>query len=323
LLTCFKDIDEKSLAYAKRNVELNNLQSRIRIVRRNPADRLIGLDGLGADCIDFVMMNPPFYISEEELIASAQQKSRPPFTACTGAAVEMVVGGGEVGFVGRMIEESLQLRDRVQWYTSMLGKHSSVEALVESLRQKGIDNYAITEFIQGNKTRRWAIGWSFGAMRPNDDAARGVKSTAWKRILPHLTSADIHNTPYIEGAVKPLTDRINTVASALELVSWSWNPQKLEGIGRAKENVWSRAWRRKKKFGAESNRTQGPPSTVNDSGEDDSDGEGEEVCAFGFQIFVRVKGDITVSCIWREGHDVGIFESFCGFLRTQIRKTTA
>lgn len=95
----------------------------------------------------------------------------------------MVTPGGEVAFVSRMIEESLVLRDRVQWYTSMLGKFSSIAVLVQKLRNKGIGNYAVTEFVQGSKTRRWAIAWSFEDLRPTMGVARGVSSLQ-KLLMP-------------------------------------------------------------------------------------------------------------------------------------------
>ena len=79
----------------------------------------------------------------------------------------MVTPGGEVAFVSRMIDESLRLRSAVTWYTSMVGKLSSVSVLVEKLTSYGIHNYAVTEFVQGSKTRRWAIAWSFSDYRPS------------------------------------------------------------------------------------------------------------------------------------------------------------
>lgn len=143
------------------------------------------------------MCNPPFYASSDELKQSAQQKEQEPFSVsfisptsrarqlyrthpipptyrpvltymktCTGAAVEMVTSGGEVAFVKQMIDESLQLRDRIQWYTSMLGKLSSINVLVETLTKHGVTNFAVTEFEQGSKTKRWAVAWSWGDRRP-------------------------------------------------------------------------------------------------------------------------------------------------------------
>ena len=129
------------------------------------------------------MCNPPFFSSTSEMLGSASSKQRPPYTACTGSESEMVTPGGEVAFISRKIEESLILWDRVQWYTSMLGKFSSLEVVVNLLREKGVDNYAVTEFVQGTKTRRWGIAWSFEDLRPRCEVARGVGSLQ-KALLP-------------------------------------------------------------------------------------------------------------------------------------------
>jgi 23S rRNA (adenine1618-N6)-methyltransferase len=48
----------------------------------------------------------------------------------------------------------------------MLGKLSSVTTLVDNLIKRENQNYAVTEFVQGNKTKRWAVAWSWGDMRP-------------------------------------------------------------------------------------------------------------------------------------------------------------
>ena len=117
------------------------------------------------------------------MLTSAASKQRPPFTACTGSENEMVTPGGEVAFVSRMIDESLILKDRVQWYTSMLGKFSSLGVLVQKLKDKGVGNYAVTEFVQGSKTRRWALAWTFEDLRPVMGVARGVGSLQ-KALLP-------------------------------------------------------------------------------------------------------------------------------------------
>ena len=79
----------------------------------------------------------------------------------------MVTPGGETAFVTRMITESLKLRTAIQWYTSMLGKLSSVSIVVEKLKEAGCGNWAVTEFVQGSRTRRWGVAWSWGDMRPS------------------------------------------------------------------------------------------------------------------------------------------------------------
>lgn len=267
---------------------------------------MIPIDEFKAHELDFVMTNPPFYESEEEMLQSAANKSRPPLSACTGAPVEMVCEGGEVAFVTRILEESLRLRDRVQWYTSMFGMVSSLEVMVEKLRERAIDNYAVTEFVQGKKTRRWAIAWSFGPMRPSQEAARGMKATPWRKILPPIVEVEILTFSTSQGVGKKVEALLDLVGP-LELISWKWDKERLSGVGRARENVWSRAWRRKRKRGeAEGDSTS-------------KDVDISETCAFGFSLSVVVKKtDAVVGCRWREGHDEAIFTSFCGFVKTRL-----
>lgn len=294
-------------------MELNGLEDQIRVIDRKPTDPLLPFDVLGVDTIDFVMMNPPFYESDEEMLSSAKKKARPPHSACTGAPVEMVCDGGEVAHVGRMLTESLVLRERVRWYTSMFGKVSSLEAMIDKLREHGIDNYAVTEFVQGNKTKRWALGWSFGAMRPAQEVARGMTPLAWKKVLPPITRMVLVTLPITKG-VGTLVDRIVEVMNSLELLSWVWDKQALRGIGRTRENVWSRAWRRKK-MREKPTDAVAAKLTVPPSGH-----AGSEKCHLGFAVVVEVGTSGTeVSLQWREGHDQGIFESLGGFLQGKLK----
>lgn len=303
------DIDDKSLDWARKNVQLNGLEERIRVVGRKPDDTLIPLDDLEIQSVDFVMMNPPFYMSESDMLSSAEKKARPPHSACTGAPVEMICEGGEVSHVSRMLQESLHLRDRVQWYTTMLGKASSLELLVEELRKNGIDNYAVAELVQGSKTKRWTLGWSFGPMRPSEAAARGVKLD-WVKLLPPITRVDLVRLPHVYDS-GPLTKRINEVVASLDLESWVWEAQVMKGIGRARGNVWGRAWRRKKQRESAGGgiRTETGPGTTD-----------SEDCKLGFAIMVDtgVK-EPSVSLRWLEGHDQRLFESFGGFLRDKLQ----
>jgi 23S rRNA (adenine1618-N6)-methyltransferase len=159
-------VDEKSFAYAKRNVELNSLQERVRVVKVEQGGSLFQIDrGILVD-LDFAMCNPPFYASKDELLASAAAKSRPPNSACTGAEIEMVAPGGEVGFVDRMIRDSYDSGHPIQWYTTMLGKLSSVAEVVKMVRSHGVNNFAVKEFVQGGRTKRWGVAWSWRPRRP-------------------------------------------------------------------------------------------------------------------------------------------------------------
>ncbi|GKU04090.1 23s rrna (-n6)-methyltransferase [Fusarium langsethiae] len=296
------DIDPKSLEYARKNVTINNLDQRINVVERKPSDSLIPLDDLNVHSIAFTMSNPPFYKSEQELIESAKKKEYPPFTACTGAKVEMVTDGGEVAFVERMLKESLVLRDRVQWYTSMFGFHTSLIAFVRKLKENEIENYAVTEFVQGSKTRRWAVAWSFGSMRPSQEVARGIKAALPKNDLPEITEETVADLPF-HGSISNFADQFRAELAKLDLITWEWDAERLEGTGRAAGRVWARAWRRMKQRGE----TQGVGSETAE-------------CIFGFRVYIRFDKDfVSVSCRWLEGGDPVTFDSFRGHLKKTVK----
>ncbi|KAF3066454.1 putative methyltransferase-like protein C27D7.08c [Daldinia childiae] len=321
------DVNTKSLSYARKNVQLNNLQSRIRVVGRTITDCLIPLDELGLETINFTMVNPPFYTSEAELTDLAKQKSRPPNTACTGAPVEMVCTGGEIGFIQRMIDESLVLRERVQWYTCMLGKQSSLEVLVGILKEYGVTNYAITAFVQGNKTRRWAIGWSFGNRRPNLSASRGCEPSAGKKILPEPTEVIVVMRSSSQVELGQLERAVSDTMEGIDLDSWSWSKQLSKGVGFSNGNVWSRAYRRKK-VRERGNTIEDESSSFRQKKPKQMAEQDTTHSTFGFLLTIQTSGDkddkdqVAIVARWLQGNDHTIFESFTGFLRKAILAST-
>ncbi|BCR94884.1 DUF890 domain protein [Aspergillus luchuensis] len=300
------DIDNDNIRTSRDTVSANKLDSRIEIIQTDPKDELIPLDTkLNVDRLDFTMCNPPFYASRDELIASAEAKERPPFTACTGAEVEMVTTGGEIAFITRMIEESLHLRERVIWYTTMLGKLGSVSVLIETLLEHKNNNYAVTEFVQGNKTRRWAIAWSWTDLRPTVSIARGTAAIP-KHLLP-FPSEYIFTTQ--SESIDEVSSKIDTELSALH-VQWLWRKNLATGVGFAMQNVWSRQARRKMQN----------PDAMAEMGEID-----ETKAALGFKVQVKKdaideKG-VRVIVRWLKGKDSVLFESFCGMLKRKVEST--
>ncbi|EXV01389.1 DUF890 domain protein [Metarhizium robertsii] len=295
-----------TLKCAKRNVEINDLSSRVNVVARSTGSSLIPLDELALDSIDFTMTNPPFYRSEEELLSSAKRKQRPPYTACTGSKAEMVTPGGELAFVVCILKESCVLRARIQWYSAMFGFLSNLVDFIEQLRSSGIENYAVTEFVQGNKTRRWAIAWSFQPMRPAQHVARGTRSALSKNILPCVTEAEVMSVE-IPESIGEFASKITAAIESLDLISWDWDTQAYEGTGRAVDKVWARPWRRRKK------REQQTPDERTESSISKSDPR----CIFGFKVWIRVSmKEVLVGCRWTEGFDAKAFESFQGFLQS-------
>ncbi|KAJ5927118.1 hypothetical protein N7516_008891 [Penicillium verrucosum] len=332
------DIDSNNIRTSQHNVALNNLESRIQVVHSDPTGPLFPLDKLGCQNLDFTMCNPPFYTSSAELKQSAEQKEREPFSvsvtsstsrakqlyttrpiprayrsvltymkACTGAEMEMVTSGGEVAFVKQMIDESLQLRDRIQWYTSMLGKLSSINVLVEALIKHGVTNFAVTEFEQGSKTKRWAVAWSWGDRRPAMHIARGIPGCP-KSLLPFPTDYTFTMPP--GTSIDATTATINAELSSLPWF-WAWDQTRSSGTGFAAENVWSRFARRKMKLAGEEDaaRLKVIPAQV----------------ALGVRLQTRlVRGqkpdeeEVRVLVRWAQGTDTVLFESFCGMVKRKL-----
>ncbi|OCT46133.1 DUF890 domain protein [Cladophialophora carrionii] len=268
------EIDDKNREYAQRNISVNNLGSRIRMIDTDRTGRkLIPAAQLEHfDRVDVLVTNPPFYSSEAELLGSAGQKSRPPNSSCAGAAVEMITPGGEVSFVGKLIRESAHAgtRRKIQWFSAMLGKLSSVGTVVTQLRKQGCTNFAVTEFVQGQKTRRWCVAWSWMAFRPGGHVARGVRggSGVEKKWLPPLTEmefdcevggggvedevedrdehGDGDRSGDRQGTARAMAEKVTREITKLDGVAWKFNAATGVGMFMAREgDVWSRKARRK------------------------------------------------------------------------------
>ena len=230
------ELNERSYEYAKDNVNRNNMMNQIKVRRvKNEQDNVFAIllkknkkensekiesfilamgdlsvqasntiiSNLMLPDYSFCMCNPPFYSSEEEMEQSKELKVEAPHSICTGSKNEMLTEGGEVQFVTKIIDDSVELykqRRKVikklsklmknieesnhlrrkeilikkmkkkglvfQWYTSLLGKKSSVEPLVTYLKGiKYVKDIKTTNFKQG-KTVRWGIAWSFKVLKP-------------------------------------------------------------------------------------------------------------------------------------------------------------
>jgi len=111
-------------------------------------------------CFDFCMTNPPFYSTTEEVTTPrcGDARSRTDMTLQEG----MYPNGGEVGFVKDMIHDSFYFRNCITWFTSMVGRKSSLLAINLELKKLGFERgmTRTTEFVQG-KIRRWGVAWTF------------------------------------------------------------------------------------------------------------------------------------------------------------------
>ncbi|KAF2135203.1 uncharacterized protein K452DRAFT_293397 [Aplosporella prunicola CBS 121167] len=298
------DIDAFSLSYATKNIEANGFTANCNLLQTSPSDPLVPLEALNLERLDFTICNPPFFASVKEWKASisGEGKEKPPNSVCTGEEMEMVTDGGDIGFVLRILEESLILKDRVQWYTSMLGKLASATKLIERLKKLGCKNWAVCCLGAQHKTRRWAVGWSWSDIRPQTEVARRDMNT--KDILPFPSNFTV---PIPEITVKSAIDTINNTLIGLDL-EWKWNEELQLGVGRARKNVWSRSARRKRKR-EETEEQLEHVTAKNDTRSND--------VALGFMVSIKTD---AVMIRWVQGLDQVIFESFCGMLIQALKR---
>ena len=100
----------------------------------------------------FCMCNPPFFGSNR----AKARRARRGFRAKAG---EVVTDGGEVTFIGKLIDESLQLRQRVCIYSSMVGCERSLRVLQQRLTESSdVESHGVAMLCQG-KTFRHVLWW--------------------------------------------------------------------------------------------------------------------------------------------------------------------
>lgn len=277
--------DPASYAGAVKNVEQNDLSDRIQVLKADPdAPILLQHEAIKAQPVTFIMCNPPFYSDADDIAASAELKADASQTSCTGAPCEMITAGGEVAFVMRIFGESQQLGTRVQWYTSMLGKLSSVESIVQKIRELGICNYVLHVLVQG-KTRRWVVGWSFGSRRAMPETAAS-DSLALKALLPQKIQ-------YSLSCKKPWI----VLQSFCEnhSIDWHWQEPCCSMIIHVERDTWSRRARR----------GNTPKSEVNK-----------------MTILARLTAS-DVQLVLRSAHDNLLFRSLCNKLVQSLKQGDA
>ncbi|EJD04864.1 uncharacterized protein FOMMEDRAFT_153997 [Fomitiporia mediterranea MF3/22] len=318
------EIDPVSHESAIANVEKNGLGNWIRICKlSSPTPILTPFYDYPDECFTFTMCNPPFYADTNDVERSAEGKALEPNSVCTGSEVEMVTPGGEETFVQRMVEESAgtNIRNRCLWFTSMLGKFSSVEKIRNVLRAHDVDNYALTELVQG-QTRRWVVAWSFTDLRLPDNLARNLPSPHHALLPPRNNCEQVlRNSGSVD--VAELQEDLTNVLMALSGVTVVSDPDdhaeeptsssdqdrvrcNKESIYlriSATENTWTRAARRS--ANSRISQSSGKPVVmiVDISAKHKQLRTGEQWILMG---------------MWRRGRERGLFESFWSHVSRKV-----
>ncbi|XP_049852280.1 U6 small nuclear RNA (adenine-(43)-N(6))-methyltransferase-like [Schistocerca gregaria] len=186
------DVDLTSLQWAYKNVVLNHWEKDILLIKAKKiqtsssyfifqgcidieSDRVQNeVNDLGTfqkRPIIFSMCNPPFFVKIKDKVPR-------PSTVCTASASELATEGGETEFVKRMIDESLDIKDNIIWYTTLIGKKVNVRFILDYLKIKNVPMIEQGELKQGRNTR-WVLGWTFHA--PTIQTVRDFKRKLYRQ----------------------------------------------------------------------------------------------------------------------------------------------
>jgi 23S rRNA (adenine1618-N6)-methyltransferase len=168
------DIDQTALKNAQKILDTNTLSEsvslRLQSDRNNIFKGIIKED----DYFDFTMCNPPFHASLEDAKAGSRRKlnnlakkanqpltkSKNPKLNFGGQATELYCDGGEIKFIKRMIEESVEFKNHCRWFTTLVSKASHLPSIYNALKNIKVREIRTVEMAQGQKHSRF-VAWSF------------------------------------------------------------------------------------------------------------------------------------------------------------------
>lgn len=163
------DIDEIATRCAKNIIEINpplknNIEVRLQPSKSDIFKQIIHKE----EKFDLTICNPPFHASAEEANAGAQRKNRNlgnknyaiPVLNFGGKNSELWTKGGEVVFIGKMIEESKLYKKQCFWFTSLVSKSENLGGIYAMLNRAEVAEVRTSEMSTGNKITR-IVAWTF------------------------------------------------------------------------------------------------------------------------------------------------------------------
>jgi 23S rRNA (adenine1618-N6)-methyltransferase len=163
------DINQDSLENARRILDQNpDLLSVISIKQQPDSNHIFKNIIESGDRFAFSMCNPPFHDSEESALKGNlrktkninKSKSKKPLLNFGGQQSELWCEGGELAFISKMIEESVQYSSQVLWFTCLVSKKDNLYKLNTLLKKVKALEIKTIDMAQGHKISRM-LTWTF------------------------------------------------------------------------------------------------------------------------------------------------------------------
>ncbi|KAL1404071.1 hypothetical protein pipiens_019079 [Culex pipiens pipiens] len=241
-----------SVESARGNVERNGLTGDVRVVEQKEGEETVirgFLDGDGVgERFDFCMCNPPFYEQDQEVENRTGHRPEPSAVS-TGSMDELRTEGGELRFVEKIIDESLELKERITVYSSMLGHKRNYDQILRILKGRGVSNFTTTRFCQGNTTR-WGVAWSFSSealLYKVPDATQQGSNTSKKSPSKPLQGKILtsNQAPTLAEAKSHLLSALTPLALQLQPLEGESDSESLWKLV-AQDNTWSHQRRKRR-----------------------------------------------------------------------------
>lgn len=158
------DIDANALNSARQICEFNNLNIALR--RQDMPENIFRGVIQSKDVFHVTMCNPPFHASKEQANKGTQRKwsnlgkGQSKQLNFGGQNTELWCPGGEIKFIARMVEQSVEFADQCLWFTSLVSKKDNLQPLHRILKKVRVTDHKVVEMAQGQKTSRF-IAWTF------------------------------------------------------------------------------------------------------------------------------------------------------------------
>lgn len=158
------DIDAGALKSARQICQLNKLD--ITLKRQHKRENIFRGIIEPNDFFHLTMCNPPFHASMEQALKGTERKWRNLGKGQSsklnfgGQNSELWCPGGEIKFISRMIEQSVEFANQCLWFSSLVSKKDNLAPLFRVLKRANVSDFKVVEMAQGQKVSRF-IAWTF------------------------------------------------------------------------------------------------------------------------------------------------------------------
>lgn len=233
------EVDEENLNFASQTINENNLNDQIKIISQDKSEKIFEkLFESDENVKTFCLCNPPFYGDAQEMTETQNRTGKRPKVQHEKPSHETVTEGGELAFVTKIFNESLELKEKIRIYSTMFGCKRNFEKFLTHLKDEKIENFTTTRFIQG-KVNRWAVAWSFCENIKNFKDYLSKNSEKSTTVLKHVIEGE-----EISKIVEKVKEILNNLKIEIKIVTERTSLYEWEL--KAVENTWSNQRRKRR-----------------------------------------------------------------------------